>query len=158
MTDKHLYRVRIDWTGNRGEGTQSYRTYGRDHTIHIEGKPDIAASSDPSFRGDPSRHNPEDLFVASLSSCHMLWYLHLCSVNGISVLSYVDDALGVMELDATGAGHFTSVTLKPVITIASGGDPARAASLHTDANKMCFVANSVKCLVHHEPVIQIAEV
>ena len=101
------------WTGNRGEGTASYRGYGRDHVLSVKDKPEIPGSSDPSFRGDPQRYNPEELLVASLSSCHMLWYLHLCAVSGVVVVDYRDEAGGTMEETADGGGFFREVVLKP---------------------------------------------
>ena len=109
----HQYTTHLDWTGNTGEGTATYKSYRRDFTVASAAKPPISGSSDPAFRGDPSRYNPEELLVASLSCCHMLWYLHLCSVNGIIVLSYTDDATGTMEENPDGSGQFTSVSLNP---------------------------------------------
>ncbi|MCX8999170.1 OsmC family protein [Rhizobiaceae bacterium BDR2-2] len=138
----HHYAVKLVWTGNRGEGTANYRAYGRDHVVSASGKPDIPGSSDPAFRGDAARWNPEDLLVASLSACHKLWYLHFCAVNGIVVTAYEDDAEGTMVTDADGGGRFTGVTLKPVVTI-SAGDPEKALALHHDAHEKCFIANSV---------------
>ena len=114
---RHRYEVAVAWTGNDGSGTSGYRAYRRDHEIAAPGKPSIAGSSDPAFRGDPARWNPEDLLVASLSSCHMLWYLHLCAVAGIVVTAYRDDAEGVMEEGADGGGRFTQVTLRPAVTV-----------------------------------------
>jgi organic hydroperoxide reductase OsmC/OhrA len=136
--------VNVHWSAASGEGTKSYRSYRRDHTISIEGKPDIPASSDPAFRGDRSRYNPEELLVASLSSCHMLWYLHLCSVNGITVLHYRDLATGMMREAEDGSGEFTRVELHPEIVIAPDGDPARALALHEEAHHLCYIARSVK--------------
>lgn len=149
MNREHHYRTLLEWTGNTGEGTATYRGYERAHTIQAEGKPVIAASSDPSFRGDAARYNPEELFLASLSSCHMLWYLHLCSDAGVVVTAYTDEAEGVMEESASGTGHFTSVTLKPRVTVREESMRAAAESLHTMANKMCYIANSVNFMVHH---------
>jgi organic hydroperoxide reductase OsmC/OhrA len=117
----------------------------------VPNKVAIEASSDPAFRGDPTRHNPEELFVASLSSCHMLWYLHLCSTNGIVVTGYVDDALGTMEESPQGDGRFTDVLLRPRVTIGAGGDVALAKRLHDDAHRFCFIANSVNFPVRCEP-------
>lgn len=94
---QHTYKATITWTGNQGTGTSGYKTYSRDHIISAEGKKDIEASSDPSFRGDKSRYSPEDLLLDALSSCHMLWYLHLCAVNGIVVMEYVDHATGIYD-------------------------------------------------------------
>ncbi|HVL23140.1 MAG TPA: OsmC family protein [Thermomicrobiales bacterium] len=139
----HTYPVTVTWTGNTGEGTTTYRAYRRDHEISVDGKPVIPASSDPAFRGDPARYNPEELFVASLSQCHMLWYLHLCADNGVNVVAYVDRAEGVMAEDASGSGRFTRVTLRPGITLAPGSDAALADTLHHAAHEMCFIARSV---------------
>jgi len=142
---KHQYQVKTEWTGNLGSGTLDYRAYKRDHLISAPGKSNpIAGSSDPSFRGDPNRYNPEELFLSSLSSCHMLWYLHLASVNGITVLEYVDHAEGEMEEDVDGAGRFTSVILKPRIVVAQADKADLARELHHEAGRKCFIANSVK--------------
>ena len=138
----HTYGTYVHWTSSSGEGTSSYRSYSRDHTIGGKGKPEIAASSDPSFRGDPARYNPEELLVASVSSCHMLWYLHLCSVNGIKVVDYADNASGAME-ENDGSGQFVEVELRPVVTILSATDRERALALHREAHQLCFIARSV---------------
>lgn len=139
----HTYSAHVRWTAADGVGTQNYRSYSRDHTIGADGKPEIAASSDPAFRGNPTRYNPEELLVASLSSCHMLWYLHLCSVNGITVVDYSDDASGAMEEDGGGTAHFVAVELRPVVTMAGGGDHNKALALHEEAHRLCFIARSV---------------
>lgn len=139
---EHHYKVKLIWTGNRGEGTVNYRAYGRDHILSAGEKPDIPGSSDPAFRGDAARWNPEDLLVASLAACHKLWYLHFCAVNGITVTAYEDEAEGVMATQADGGGQFTGITLKPVVTITSG-DPQKALSLHHEAHEKCFIARSV---------------
>jgi organic hydroperoxide reductase OsmC/OhrA len=138
----HTYRVDVEWTGNDGEGTKRYAGYRRDHLIRAEGNPDIPGSSDPNFRGDPARWNPEELCVASLSACHKLWVLHLCSVAGLVVESYLDRAEGVMEETADGSGRFTHVTLRPEIAL-SAGDASRLDAIHHEAHEKCFIANSV---------------
>jgi len=140
----HAYVTQVRWTAADGEGTRSYRSYSRDHTIAASGKPEIAASSDPAFRGNRSRYNPEELLVASLSSCHLLWYLYLCSVNGVRVVEYRDDASGTMEEREDGTAEFARVELRPIVTIAPGNDRARALALHHDAHRLCFIARSVK--------------
>lgn len=154
MSKQHGYQATIVWTGNRGDGTTSYRSFSRDHDIIIAGKPTIAGSSDPGFRGDASRHNPEDLLVVSLSTCHMLWFLHLCTTKGIVATAYEDDATGTMVEDADGGGRFTEVVLRPRVTI-SAGDPDVAKALHHEAHAKCFIANSVNFPVRHEPVIEL---
>lgn len=149
----HTYEVRIDWTGNDGQGTKTYQSYRRDHTIAAQGKPQIPGSSDPSFRGDPSRYNPEELLVASLSACHMLWYLHLCSTNKVTVIDYQDAASGVMEEADDGSGKFVRVLLKPKVKISAGDDQAKAQALHSEAHHLCFIARSVNFPVEIEPEI-----
>ncbi|NMK48865.1 OsmC family protein [Achromobacter sp. Bel] len=153
---EHHYTVTVNWTGNTGTGTSSYAAYSRDHVIQAEGKPDVPGSSDPAFRGDPARWNPEDMLVASLSACHKLWYLHFCAVEGIAVLAYRDEAHGVMAEDAARGGAFTRVTLRPEVTIRAGDDAALAAELHDRAHHFCFIANSVNFPVHCEPRIEFA--
>ena len=150
---EHRYRTTTVWTGSLGVGTTDYRSYSREHVVRVVGKPDIAGSSDPAFRGDPARHNPEDLFVASLSACHMLWYLHLAAVSGVVVTAYEDDAEGVLAEGPEGGGRFTSVALRPRVTIAPDSDAAKARDLHAQAHRFCFIANSVNCPVTCEPEI-----
>jgi organic hydroperoxide reductase OsmC/OhrA len=155
----HSYDVSVTWTGNRGSGTSGYRDYDRDHDITaggpdgLDGPKAIAASSDPAFRGDPGRWNPELELTAALSSCHMLWYLHLCAVAGVSVMSYTDAARAVMVENADGGGHFTEVVLRPRVTVASVGMIEKATTLHGEAHAKCFVANSVNFPVRHEPIV-----
>ncbi|MGA8303820.1 MAG: OsmC family protein [Thermoplasmata archaeon] len=156
MTKSHHYRASIRWVGNLGTGTNTYRTFGRDHVITFPGKTPLPGSSDPEFRGDPARYNPEELLVSSLSACHMLWYLHRCAAAEIVVEEYSDDAEGVMETTAEGSGRFTLVTLHPTVTI-SRGSPTRAKELHGEAHRMCFIANSVNFPVRHEPVVRVAD-
>jgi len=153
----HAYTVTITWTGSRGTGTSAYRAYDRRHEITAVHKPAIPASSDPAFLGDGKRWNPEDLLVASLSSCHMLWYLHLCAVNGVAVTSYEDCAEGVMQEQPGGEGRFTEVVLQPEIVLAPGSDVDRAHALHAEAHARCFIANSVNFPVRHEPVIRVTQ-
>ena len=157
MSKQHKYETTVRWTGNLGTGTTDYKGYGRNHEIGAPGKPLIPGSSDPAFRGDAARYNPEDLLVASLSSCHMLWYLHLCAVNKVVVLDYEDNAQGTMEETADGGGRFLEVTLHPRITIATGSDLVTAKRLHHDAHEKCFIANSVNFPIGCEPVIRYAE-
>ncbi|MFP2907260.1 OsmC family protein [Pyxidicoccus sp. 3LFB2] len=148
---EHRYTVALKWTGNTGSGTSSYRGYERAHELSVEGKPVIPGSSDPAFRGDPKRWNPEELLVASLSACHKLWYLHLCATAGVVVTDYVDAAEGLMAEDAEGSGRFTRVVLRPRVTIAAGSDREKAHALHHEAHAKCFIANSVNFPVTHEP-------
>lgn len=154
---EHTYSVTVTWTGNTGPGTASYRAYDRAHAIGSDGKPDIPGSADPAFRGDAARWNPEEQLVGALSSCHMLWYLHLCSEAGIAVHAYQDVAEGVMQQRSNGSGQFVEVVLQPEITVPAGTDLARARSLHEAANTMCFIANSVNFPIRHEPVFLVAD-
>ncbi len=152
----HSYAVALEWTGDRGTGTSGYRAYGRDHVVRAEGKHEIRGSSDRVFFGDADRWNPEELLLAALSQCHLLSYLHVASAHGVVVVAYTDSASGVMETTPDGGGHFTSATLRPVVTIAAG-DPSLALQLHHEASSKCFIAASVNFPVLHEPRIFLAD-
>ena len=154
MTEHH-YDVGLVWTGDRGQGTESVRGYDRAHEIRIDGKPALAGSSDPAFRGDASRHNPEELLVAALSSCHMLWYLNLCAVAGVVVTGYEDRARGVMVEEADGGGSFRQVVLSPRVTVAGPEMTDDAEAQHERANALCFIARSVNFPVRHEPLTRV---
>ncbi len=155
MTRQHHYRVDVEWTGNLGSGTDGYRNYRRDHQISIAGKPTLAGSADPAFRGDATRHNPEDMLVAALSSCHMLSYLHMAAATGVVVTAYTDAAEGTMATLGDG-GHFVEVVLRPTVTITAGSDPAKARAAHEAAHHACFIASSVNFPVRCEPRIVVA--
>ena len=148
----HDYAVRVEWQGNLGTGTSGYRDYGRDLLVTAEGNAPIEGSADKPFRGTPERWNPEELLLAALAQCHMLSYLHSAVKNGIVVTTYSDAATGAMRQEGEG-GHFTSVTLHPVVTI-SAGDPELANSLHAEASANCFIAQSVNFPVLHEPTVR----
>ena len=148
---EHSYRVTVTWTGNRGAGTASYRGYDRTTEVRADGPPTIAGSSDPTFRGDPRRWNPEQLLVAALSQCHLLAYLHVAADSGVVVVAYQDDAAGTMVTDATGGGRFTEVVLRPRVEVADASMVQSATALHGRAHELCFIANSVAFPVRHEP-------
>lgn len=153
MSDRqHHYTLSVEWTGNKGTGTSGYRAYDRDHTVSIPGKPDLACSSDTAFHGDPAKYNPEDMLVASLSACHMLWYLHLCADAGVIVTAYSDQPSGIMVQTDRG-GHFTEVVLHPKVSVSDASMIEKATALHHDAHECCFIANSVNFPVRQEPVI-----
>jgi organic hydroperoxide reductase OsmC/OhrA len=154
-TGRHRYDTTTTWTGDRGEGTAGYRSYDRAHETTASGRPPIVSSSDPAFRGDPQRWNPELLLVAALSQCHMLSYLHRCAVDGVIVMSYVDAASGSMVETPEGGGRFEEVVLRPVVTVAAQDMVQRAHELHEQAAELCFIASSVNFPVHHEPEIMV---
>ncbi|SFQ95316.1 OsmC family protein [Poseidonocella sedimentorum] len=143
------FAPQIRWTGNRGEGTARYHGYDRSWEVATPGKPVIACSNDPMLGGDPGLHNPEDMLLAALSACHMLWYLHLAAEAGVVVLRYEDAPEAEFESDASGAGRFTAVTLRPRIGVAPGSDLALADTLHARIGAVCFIARSVAFPVHH---------
>ena len=151
MNKTHNYDLTVKWTGNKGHGTFDSRLYGRDHKISSPNKPDILGSSDSSFRGDKTKYNPEELLLAALSSCHMLWYLDLCADAGIVVVDYTDNASGVMEEKPDRSGSFKEVTLKPVVTVSEESMVEKANELHIKARELCFIANSVNFQVNHKP-------
>jgi organic hydroperoxide reductase OsmC/OhrA len=155
----HRYAASVTWTGNRGDGTRTYRSYARDHVVEAGSKPPIPGTSDPAFRGDASRWSPEELLVASLSQCHMLWFLHLASDDGLVVTAYRDDPAGVMVESAGGGGRFTEVTLHPQVTLGAPGEQLdeRLAHLHEQAHQMCFIASSVNFPVRCDPAAPVLE-
>ena len=155
MEVDHSFAVSVEWTGNRGVGTADARSFSRDNVITAPGKAPIEGSSAKVFHGDPARWNPEETLIAALSECHLLSYLYVATRNGVVVQSYTDDATGTLQTDGSGAGRFTEVTLRPVVTI-SAGDPEVARRIHADANALCFIAASVNFPVHHQPTIHVA--
>ena len=156
MVKQHHYETSVNWTGNRGEGTLHYKSYDRDHIIVVDNKAPIRASSDPAFMGNSFHYNPEELLLASLSSCHMLWYLHLCADAGIIVIAYTDMATATMEENNRG-GKFIEARLQPQVTVATSAMIEQASALHKEANQKCFIANSCNFPVYHSASIKAAE-
>ena len=156
MIGEHHYTVETTWTGDRGTGTSGYRDYDRTVTLSIAGKPDLLASSDKPFRGDPSRWNPEDLLLAALSECHLLSYLHACVTAGVVVVGYSDTATGTMVEDGHGGGAFREVILRPRVVVADESMRHAAEAAHAQAHEWCFIANSVNFPVRHEATIEVA--
>jgi organic hydroperoxide reductase OsmC/OhrA len=148
--DEHRYALTVKWTGNLGEGTASYRGYSRDHDVEIPGLPVLRGSADPTFHGDRTRCNPEQLLLAALAQCHMLSFLHVAVKHGVVVSAYEDHAEGLMRTNRDGSGQFESVTLKPRVTVAAPA-AAELGELHAEANRLCFIARSVNFPVLHEP-------
>ncbi len=156
MNKTHSYKAHIEWTGNKGSGTDHYQNYERSHNVKINGKVNLECSSDSPFRGDASKHNPEDFLLVSLSSCHMLWYLHLCADAGVIVCSYEDDPIGVMLQFENGSGKFSLVTLYPKVKVLNESMKQKAIDLHEKSHQYCFIANSVNFPVKHLPIVEIA--
>jgi organic hydroperoxide reductase OsmC/OhrA len=150
MNGKHHYNLTVEWTGNNGTGTNTYRSYKRSHTISVANKVDILASADPTFHGDKTKYNPEELLLAALSGCHLLSYLHVCVKAGVVVTNYIDQAEGTMQEMPDGSGHFTEVILKPIVTVAESSMIDKANELHHQANQLCFIANSVNFPIKHQ--------
>ncbi len=150
MAKHHDFTAAIVWTGDRGEGTRHYRSYDRTWRIATPGKPPVECSNDPALGGDPAKPNPEDLLLASLAACHMLWYLHLASNAGIAVRGYEDRPLGMGETGSRGEGRFLRAVLRPAIRVARGADLARADALHHEVGEYCFIARSVNFPVSYE--------
>jgi organic hydroperoxide reductase OsmC/OhrA len=151
----HDYNARLVWSGNLGHGTSSYPVYGREYTISIAGKADLEGSADPIFRGKAELHNPEDLFISAIVSCHMLSYLALCARRGLSITAYEDNASGSLVFDNKGGGRFEHVTLHPVVTIVDGSRYDEAMSLHDMAHEQCYIASSCNTAIHHEATVNV---
>lgn len=152
----HDYTARVVWDGNTGEGTARYAGYQRAYRVLVAGKPELEGSADPAFRGDASKHNPEDLFLASISACHMLFYLALCALEGVRVIAYEDDAHGSMAMDADGGGRFVEVLLRPRVVVSADSDAGVAEALHAVAHARCFIANSCSVPIRNEASIVVA--
>jgi len=150
---RHHYEIALTWTGNTGSGTRTLRAYSRDHDVTAPDHAPIRASSDPAFRGDPTRWNPEELYLASVAQCHLLWYLGLAAEAGLVVTAYEDHPTALMTEESSGAGQFDSITLHPTVTIDAGGDPAVAEALHDRVADYCFIARSIRTPVHHEVTV-----
>lgn len=148
MSRQHTFSANIQWTGNLGTGTSAYTEYSRNHTLSAEGKAPLACSSAPEFRGDGAIYNPEDMLLYSVSSCHMLWFLHCCADAGVIVTAYTDNPQGTLVIDSNGIGKFTEITLHPVVSIQNQVDELQLSKLHEKAHKHCFIANSLSCKVN----------
>jgi organic hydroperoxide reductase OsmC/OhrA len=153
----HSYDVRVAWTGNTGVGTAGYADYRRDTVTTAGDKDGLLGSSDPNFRGDPARWNPEELLLTSLSQCHLLWYLDLVARAGVVVTDYVDEPSATMVLNSDGSGQFQRVVLRPSVTITDPDDRSRALELHSRAHEMCFIARSVNFPVDCEPMVGVRQ-
>ena len=156
MAHVHHFSAKLTWTGAAKGSTSSYESYSRDHLIEVPGKPPLPGSADKVFRGDSSRHNPEELLVMSLSACHMLTYLAVAARAGVYVVTYSDEASGTMQLQ-NGKMRFTEVSLRPAVVIAAGSDLAEAKRLHEQAHEHCFIANSVNFPVSCDARVSVAE-
>lgn len=152
----HDFTTTVIWTGNRGQGTRSYRGYDRTWDIAAPGKAVVHCSNDPALGGDPAKMNPEDLLLSALSACHMLWYLHFASDARIAVQSYRDSPIGYGESEPSGKGRFISALLRPEIGVPEGTDLDKAAALHGRIHDVCFIARSVNFPVRCEPVFTTA--
>ena len=150
----HHYALNVRWTGNLGSGTSTYRGYSRDHEYHGGEKAPIAGSSDPVFRGDATRYNPEELLVGALASCHMLWFLHQCAEAGVVVERYDDTPEGTLLETEDGGGRFTEVVLHPRTAFREPVAPALLRQLHDRSHALCFLANSMNFPVRVEPVAE----
>jgi organic hydroperoxide reductase OsmC/OhrA len=150
----HRYAVRTVWEDADGIGTRSYDGYSRDHRFEMVGKPVLHASADPAFCGDRAKANPEDLFLAAVSSCHMLFFLALCARNGVCVLAYEDAAEATLELHADGGGAFSNITLRPCVTVSRENEIPLARTLHDRAGELCFIARSCAAPIEHIATIR----
>lgn len=155
MAHEHNYKLTAEWTGNTGEGTKNVRTYDRSHTVSIQGKPELFLTTDNPAVGDKTKLNPEDLLVSAISSCHMLSYLYLCSMDGIVVTAYTDHATGVMIEHASGGGNFKEVVLNPLVVVANENMVEKAIELHHKAHDICYIANSVNFEVKCNPICKV---
>lgn len=153
----HTYSTCLRWEGNLGSGTSSYEAYSRSYSIAIDGKPELRGSADPSFRGDPGRHNPEDWLLAAASGCHMLSYLALCARRGLCITDYRDHADAELSLEPGREGRLSRITLRPRVAVRSDEERALAFDLHAAAHAGCFIADSCSTPIEVLPTVVIDE-
>jgi organic hydroperoxide reductase OsmC/OhrA len=150
------YKVAIHW--ERQDQVFTDKRYSRSHTWVFDGGIEVPASSSPHVVPLPYSNanavDPEEAFVASLSSCHMLWFLSIAAKRGYCIDSYADDAVGIMEKDQSGRLAMTRVTLRPRAIFSGKPSPSEVElrAMHHQAHEECFIANSVKTDVRCEPV------
>ena len=154
----HHYAARITWA--RGDQPFTDKRYSRRHDWHFDGGAVVAGSSSPLSvplpMSDPSAVDPEEAFIASVSSCHMLWFLDFAVRGGWLVDAYDDEVSGTMGRNAAGKVAMLEVTLRPRVRFGGGRVPSEAEHqhLHHQAHEACYIANSVSCPVHCEPVAE----
>lgn len=150
---KKIFRAQTTWTSlAEADGFDNVKT----HRVFIDDKPPLTISADKTFKGDPSKYNPEDLLLTALSSCHMMSYLYVCGQHHIELITYQSEAIGVLELQADGSGAFTSIRLELSITVSKAEMIAQAKALHKAAGKLCFIANSLKVPISYKPQVVVA--
>lgn len=137
-----FFHTRLEWSEVEGQSTLDYESYPRSHQVYCPKKPPIEMSAAPQYQGDPNRLNPEELFTASIASCQMLTYLALASFAGIRVLSYTDEAEGVLAKKERKM-QMVRILLRPKIVVAEGTDKEKALALVQKAHAQCFIANSI---------------
>lgn len=154
----HRYVAEVSWQRAADEAFTDNR-YSRRHQLRFDGGSEVRGSSSPLSvtvpMSDPSAVDPEEMFVASVAACHMLWFLSIAAKQGYVVDSYRDAAAGVMTRNAAGKLWISSVTLRPEVTFSGVTKPTaqRLEQLHHSAHSECFIANSVKSEVRCEPVL-----
>jgi len=149
-----LSTAKVEWT--RGDGDFLSGRYSRAHTITFDGGISVPGSSSPSVVPVPlsveAAVDPEEMFIASLSACHMLWFLDFARCSGADVASYIDQADGELTKEADGRTWVSKVTLRPDARFAAPVSPERLEDLHHQAHLACFIANSVRTDIVIEPV------
>lgn len=148
-----IHRATVEW---RSDGEYASGRYSRRHEWRFDGGAEVVASASPDVvpvpMSDPAGVDPEEALVASVSSCHMLWFLSLAQAEGLDIISYADAAEGVMGRLAPGRIGFIRITLRPAIAFAGAGpDPAVLDRLHQQAHQRCFIANSLRTEIVVEP-------
>lgn len=145
------HKVSLNW--KRSSEGFSYDSYNREHSWTFDNGQTVEASATPAYKGKPSFIDPEEAFVASLTSCHMLTFLALACMKKFVVESYVDEAVGYLEKNAGGKLAITRLVLRPKIIFSGDKQPTaeELAALHDKAHHECFIANSVTTQISVEP-------
>jgi organic hydroperoxide reductase OsmC/OhrA len=151
MTHTHRYESRLRWSGSTAIG---YAAYERQHRVVVPpATTELTLSSDAAFHGDADLPNPEQLLVASASSCQLLMFLAIAARSRVEVLEYEDDAEAVLPEDVRPM-RITQITLRPLIVVAAGTNPERVRTLVARAHDGCFIANTINAEIAVEPTIE----
>ena len=151
MNNSHQFNAQLNWNLKEKPDNFKGRFYTKNHSISFDQKTDLEISAAKTFKGDPTLHNPEDLLLASLTSCHMMSFLYCCSVENLEVLKYVDNSELILNVNSDGSGKITKAILNPLVKFATEVEIFDLNLLHKKASKLCFIANSCNFTIEVNP-------
>ncbi|MHC5202267.1 OsmC family protein [Myroides sp. LJL119] len=150
--NKYEFYANLSWPISHDTGSEKGKQI-KNHLIEISGKSDLQISAAKEFKGDPFLHNPEDLLLSSLMSCHMMSYLYACKQNNLVIDSYQDSGKATLELHLDGSGKIIQVDLYPRVVVQRSNEIDLAQELHKTASKLCFIGNSCNFPIYCHPTV-----